>query len=329
MKALHHRILMLLAELCCVGSFLLLSPAFSASLPQPVASSNPMKRWVQFELNQPESIGDQQAGKPVTLRILLRGQAIGRAPVVAICESKVFYPRTVTLEPDAAFLVWQGTVTLEPIPMSRTSVPPKAARVQVTFARSRSDKAERFLRRVVYITLDQTEPVSEERALPPVQGEALPSEDVIVEEVQKAVAPIVAHPVFEEDLGARTLSGEKKAYWRQVSQLINRTWARHVRAVRHAPSSETVKIRFKLYPNGRAQLIEVEKGSGAREIDEAGIHAVIQAQPFPPFSAELEDGPVDVHVRMRTGSQVRPLGMEPDGSPLQGKPEAPGQPSKK
>ena len=330
MKALHHRVLVLLAGLCCAASsLLLLSPVFSASLPQPVSSSSSMKRWVQFELSQPESMGDQQAGKPVTLTIFLRGVAIGRTSVVATCESKVFHTQTVTLEPDAASLVWKGTVTLKPIPMSRTSVPPKAARVQVTFARSRSDKAERFLRRVVYITLDQTEPMSEESALPPVQGEALPGEGVIVEEVQQAVTPVVAHALFEEDVGLRASSAEGKAYWQQVSQLINRSWARHVRGVRHAPSGETVKVRFKLYPNGRVQLIEVEKGSGAREIDEAGIHAVVQAQPFPSFSAELGDGPVDVHVRMRTGGRVGPLEVESVGSPLQGKSDAPGQPLKK
>ena len=304
MKALHHRILVLLAGLCCVASSLLLSPVFSASLPQPVSSSSSMKRWVQFELNQPESMGDQQAGKPVTLTIFLRGLAIGRAPVVATCESKVFYTQTVTLEPDASSLVWKGTVTLEPIPMSRTSVPPKAARVQVTFARSRSDKAERFLRRVVYVTLDQAEPMSEQRESLPVQGEELPGEGVIVEEVQPAVTPVAAHALIEEDVGLRASSAEGKAYWQQVSHLINRSWARHVRGVRHAPSGETVKVHFKLYPNGRAQLIEVEKGSGAREIDEAGIYAVVHAQPFPSFSAELGDGPVDVHVRMRTGGRA-------------------------
>ena len=330
MKALHHRVLMLLAGLCCTASVpLFFSSVFSASLPQPVSSSNSMKRWVQFELNHPESMGDQQADKPVTLTIFLRGLAMRRAPVVAICESKVFYPQTVTLEPDASSLVWKGTVRLEPIPMSRTSVPPKAARVQVTFARSRSDKGERFLRRVVYVTLDQTGPMSETSELPPVQGETLPGEGVVVEEVQQAVTPVVPHVLLEEDLGSRAVSGEKKAYWQQVSQLINWSWVRHVRGVRHVPSGKTVRVRFKLYPNGRAQLIEVEKGSGEREIDEAGIYAVVQAQPFPSFSAELGAGPVDVHVRMRTGGQVVPLDMESLRSPLQGKSDAPGQPLKK
>lgn len=331
MKALHHRGLMLLAGLCCAASslLLLLSPVFSASLPQTGSSSSSVKRWVQFELSQPESMGDQQAGKPVTLTIFLRGLALGRAPVVATCESKVFHTQTVTLEPDAALLVWKGTVTLEPIPMSRTSVPPKAARVQVTFARSRSDKAERFLRRVVYVTLDQAEPMNEKSELPPVRGEELPGDGVIVEEVQPAVTPVATGALIEEDVGLRASSGEGKAYWQQVSQFINRSWARQVRGVRHAPSGETVKVRFKLYPNGRAQLIEIEKGSGAREIDEAGIYAVVNAQPFPSFSAELGDGPVDVHVRMRTGSRVGFLEVESVGSPLQGKSDAPGQPSKK
>ena len=42
-----------------------------------------------------------------------------------------------------------------------------------------------------------------------------------------------------------------------------------------------------MFPNGRAQLIEIEKGSGVREIDEAGIYAVVNAQPFLPFPSEL------------------------------------------
>jgi hypothetical protein len=60
-----------------------------------------------------------------------------------------------------------------------------------------------------------------------------------------------------------------------------------------------------MFANGRAQLIEIEKGSGAREIDEAGIHAVVNAQPFLPFPNEWGEDPVDVHVRMRTGSRGR------------------------
>jgi len=198
-------------------------------------------------------------------------------------------------------------VTLEPILMSRTTVAPRAARVQVTFARTRQDKLERFMQRVVYVTMDRSEPANENESSepPPVRPEESQYEDVILDEVQSGVEPVATGAVAEEDLVPFASPGEGKAYWQQVSHLISRSWARQVRGVRHRPSSETVRVRFKMFPNGRAQLIEIEKGSGAREIDEAGIHAVVNAQPFLPFPSELGEDPVDVHVRMRTGSRGR------------------------
>jgi hypothetical protein len=84
-----------------------------------------------------------------------------------------------------------------------------------------------------------------------------------------------------------------------------------------------------MFPNGRAQLIEIEKSSGAREIDEAGIYAVVNAQPFLPFPSELEEDVVDVHVRMRTGSGGLSREVQLVGSRSTGKPNASGQPSKK
>ncbi|HEY5573816.1 MAG TPA: energy transducer TonB, partial [Anaerolineales bacterium] len=123
--------------------------------------------------------------------------------------------------------------------------------------------------------------------------------------------------------------GEGQAYWQHVSQLISRSWARQVRGIRHAPRSETVKVLFKMFPNGRAQLIEIEKGSGTREIDEAGIYAVVNAQPFMPFPSELGEEAVDVHVRMRTGSRGRFREVQSVGSRLTSKPDGSGRPSMK
>jgi TonB family protein len=114
-----------------------------------------------------------------------------------------------------------------------------------------------------------------------------------------------------------------KAYWQQISLLVSRSWARQVRGIRRGPSSETVRVRFKLYPNGRAQLIEIEKGSGVREIDEAGIYAVVNAQPFPPVPQEVGDEPVDVHVRMRTGARAKTRDVQSVGNTSNGKLETP------
>ena len=323
--------LVLLVGICCVTLFCsgIVGTAHSASSPPTASSSGPTKRWAQFELSQAESMGDPKTGKPVTLTIVLGGVTAGMTPVVAICESIMFEAQMVTLELDAESMALKGTVTLEPILMSRTSVPPRAARVQVTFARSREDKLEPFMRRVVYVTMDPLEPARENTELPPVRPEETQSEDVIVDEVKPAVEPVSTDSLAEEDLVPFASPGEGKAYWQHVSHLISRSWARQIRGIRRAPSSETVKVRFKMFPNGRAQLIEIEKGSGAREIDEAGIHAVINAQPFLPFPSELEEGTVDVHVRMRTGSRGRSIEVQSVGSRSTSKPDASGQPSKK
>ena len=333
MKALFHRGLMPLAGMCCVALVCpgLVTPVYSASSPQTASSSGPTKRWAQFELSQAESMGDPQTGKSVTLTMFLGGVIPGNTPVVATCESIAFQAQTVTLEPDAESMVLKGTVTLEPILMSRTTVPPRAARVQVTFARSRQDKLERFMRRVVYVTMDRSEPANENESSesPPVRQEESQYEDVILDEVQSGVEPVATGTVAEEDLVPFASPGEGKAYWQHVSHLISRSWARQVRGIRRAPSSETVKVHYKMFPNGRAQLIEIEKGSGAREIDEAGIYAVVNAQPFLPFPSELGEDAVDVHVRMRTGSRGRSREVLSVGSSSTSKPGASGQPSKR
>jgi hypothetical protein len=84
-----------------------------------------------------------------------------------------------------------------------------------------------------------------------------------------------------------------------------------------------------MFPNGRAQLIRIEKGSGAREIDEAGIYAIVNAQPFPPVPSELGGDVVDVHIRMRTGGRERSHEAQPGGNLSIDKSGASGQPSKK
>jgi hypothetical protein len=79
-----------------------------------------------------------------------------------------------------------------------------------------------------------------------------------------------------------------------------------------------------MFPNGRAQLIRIEKGSGALEIDEAGIYAVVNAQPFPPIPSELGEDVVDVHIRMRTSGRKRSHEAQPGGSLSIGKSGASG-----
>jgi TonB family protein len=185
------------------------------------------------------------------------------------------------------------------------------------------------MRRVVYVTMGSLEPATENREWPVIRPEESQSEDVILDEEKQAVEPVSTVALAEEDLIPFASPGEGKAYWQQVSHLISRSWARQIRGIRKAPSSETVMVRFKMFPNGRAQLIEIEKGSGAREIDEAGIYAVVDAQPFLPFPSELEGDAVDVHVRMRTGSRGQSHEAQAVGNQSHGNIDVSGQPSKR
>jgi TonB family protein len=152
--------------------------------------------------------------------------------------------------------------------------------------------------------------------------------ELIVDEPQPTGAPMTAAALVEEDLMPLADPAKGKAYWQQVSLLVSRSWARQVRGVRRGPSSETVRVRFKLYPSGRAQLIEIEKGSGVREIDEAGIYAVVNAQPFPEMPSDVGDEPIDVHVRMRTGARTNARDVQSVGNISNGKSEGSSTPKK-
>jgi len=177
--------------------------------------------------------------------------------------------------------------------------------------------------------MDPLEPVNESNEPPVVRQDESQSDNVILQEVQSDVDPIGTGSLAEEDLVPFTSTKEGEAYWQYVSRLISRSWARQVRGIRIRASSETVRVRFKLFPNGRVQLIQIEKGSGVREIDEAGIYAVVNAQPFLPFPSELGEDAVDVHIRMRTGSRGSSRDVQSVGIRSIGKSRGLDQPSKK
>lgn len=284
---------------------LMLAPAGQAAGSPSEASAAPVgTRWVKIDLVTADVSGDIQMGKPFDLSIAVGGVSQGGLPLVAICESVLFQKQVVVLEPDSLATVMKGAATMEPIPSGKLTVPPKAARVQVTVARVRKDKFERLLTRVLYVTLGKQEAANESSDAPLPVSEEPPVAEAVQEEVQPDALPVSGGLVVEEDLLPMPAPGQGRAYWQQISYLVSRSWSRTVRHVRHAPTSETVRVKFRLYPSGRVQLIQIEKGSGAREVDEAGIYAVVHAQPFPPFPDHLESEAVDVHVRMRTGAKT-------------------------
>jgi hypothetical protein len=289
----------LAAAICAGGGF----PQQATGATQTAGSQ--VKRWMQFELMESEESGVVRVDKDLVLSITAGGIPTTTDSVLAIIESAAFQSQTVSLGQDSAPATYQGTAILEPSQSSKslTTVHPKAARIRVTLVRARAGGLQEFMKRDVYITLG--EPAEEDdrdtgpRLVMPEPVE--PDGDVPRNSADVALGGV---PIAEEDLLPLPEPTEAEAYWKQISGLISRNWSRQVRQIRRAPSGETVRVRFRLYSSGVAQLIQVEKASGARDINEAGIQSIIHAHPFPPLPADISGELVDVHVRMRTGSQV-------------------------
>jgi TonB family protein len=302
-----------------VAFALTLALSVATNLPWPAeaamkASAPPVKRWIQFELMESERSGVVRADKDLVLSITVGGISSTADSILALIESAAFQGQTLSLGQDSDPSTYQGTAILEPKSTSKslTTVHPKAARIRVTLARAKATGLEEFMKREVYITLGE-----------PSENDAQDGEEsskIVMPEQVEPDGPATTRPpqatpsanvtIAEEDLVPLPVPAEAEAYWKQVSGLISRNWSRQVRQIRRAPSGETVRVRFKLYSSGVAQLIQVEKGSGARDINEAGIQSIIHAHPFPPLPADMSGELVDVHVRMRTGVKVGPGDME-------------------
>ncbi|MCS6896587.1 MAG: energy transducer TonB [Nitrospira sp.] len=279
--------------------------AVASASPPPSSSHSPL---VTFDFGGGDGSEDIRLDKPLELSFTLNEMAKGRVPIVAVLESLHFERQVVPLEPDPLSKKLRGTAILDPIPPGKLSAAPRFARIRVTFARAHPDKPlERLMTRIVYVTLHQQETTNgtgDFPSSPDATGEAGEEDPGTGDAVQDGI-PVTDRLLAEEDVFLPPAPGQGQVYWEHISSLLSRSWSRTARRVRTVPTDEIVRVRFRMYPNGRAQLIEIEKGSGAREVDEAGIHAVIHAQPFPPFPAELGAEPVTVHVRMKMSQKSR------------------------
>jgi len=285
----------LLGGLC--SAFLIAGSASAATSIQEQAQ----KRSVDFELENTEGTGVLPLGKALALSVQLNDVPAGDDPVVAVFEGSSFARRLVPLTPDPDSDSLRASVTLEPYPLGPTSVQPKYLRIHVVFARLREMKLDRFLTRTLYVTTGQTQAAPEPVSLlqgnqPDSAGMGLP-----LDEGQPDAAPVLIEGITEEDLLPFPVPGQAQAYWREVSRLISGRWGQGIGQRDKARPKQAVRVRFRLHANGEAQLIQVERSSGTREVDEAGMRAVVNAHPFPPFPSDLDHSFVEVHVRMRAG----------------------------
>ncbi len=285
----------LLSSLC---SAFLIAGSASAATPTPEQAQ---KRSVHFELEDTEGSGVLSVGKTLALSVQLAGVPLGDDPVVAVFEGASFARRLVPLTPDPGSDSLRASVTLEPYPLGPTSVQPKYLRIHVVFARLREMRLDRFLTRTLYITIGQPQAAPEPVSLPQRDQTDNGNTGLQPDEAQPDVVPVLDEGITEEDLLPLPVPGQAEAYWREVSRLISGSWSQGIRQRGQARLKQAVRVRFRLHANGEAQLIQVERSSGKREVDEAGLQAIVNAHPFPPFPSDLDHSSIEVHVRMRAG----------------------------
>lgn len=247
--------------------------------------------------------GVVQFGEELPLAVTLANGPKSNASLVTVVESLAFDKAMVPMEQTETPGEWKAAITIQPKPVGYTSVRPKAVRLRVTVSRVRDNTLKRILARTVYLTMVHEPAKPQEKES---EDEALeaPANEMPLDEVQPDVPPVANVLIAEEDLRPLPETKQERLYWKEITRLISRSWSHRMRFARGVNGArETVRVRFRMHANGNAQLIQLERSSGVREVDEAGLLAIVQAHPFPPIPGGTNEDYVDVHVRMRTGAR--------------------------
>lgn len=304
--------------LVCLVAGVLLAGSAVCVLP---CSVQAQPRSARFELAGAEERPDLSAGEALNVAVHLTGIPSGDDSVVALVEGDWFGRRLVSLAPASIPDTLSTVITLTPHPMDTPGALPKTLRIEVTFARVRGMALERFFHRAFYVTQGilpdhevQVTAQSPSRGAgseehPVHAREPRPSPD----QVLPAGLPLLDDDIHEEDLLARALPTHAETYWEELTRRVGRSWNHRAGQAQRNRSPNPVLVRFRLYPDGLAQLIQIERSSGSAEFDDAGMRAIIQALPFPPFPAELGSSPLELHVELQGGvrASIQSLGLAP------------------
>jgi TonB family protein len=104
--------------------------------------------------------------------------------------------------------------------------------------------------------------------------------------------------MYEEDLVGDHRLSRQEGYWKVLQRLIHRRMQDEAALYRQRGIQRVSGIGFRLYANGEAQLIEVERSSGDTALDQAALLAVVNAHPFPRFPTGSREAHMAVHVEV-------------------------------
>jgi TonB family protein len=270
----------------------------SAAGPQ---NSSPV---LAFDLAPNQDNGLLDPGLPFDFSVRLKGIKPRRdEELVAVFESLAYPHRLVAFVPEEASTDLVASTRFESRPIAAGAGQP--LRMEVVVARLRGMRLETVFSRATYLT---TVPAASAPSAPasgtqaaPAHGtallEALLEEAPATDRSGRPVEPILPpEQIVVEDLagGSRAVPGP--VYWKSVSDSVARHWQQRRAQLRKDRAARSLRVQFRLYPQGFAQLIQVERSSGDPIVDEAGLHTVLSLHPFPPFPPDVRDPSVDVHV---------------------------------
>lgn len=204
-------------------------------------------------------------------------------------------PYIVPMDMDHDRQGYSATVDLGRLP-STMGTPPKATTIHVLIGRPRGEQVEPLLRRSVVITIAMPGYADHHRG-PADLSLHLSKGPRNSHHIPTDLALLEGRLDEEELVGTPTLA-RQEGYWKMLQGLIRQrlhddSGGKPANPLRRGPG-----IGFRLYANGEAQLIEVERSSGDLTLDRAALLAVVNAHPFPPFPPGTPDPYIDVHVEV-------------------------------
>lgn len=279
-----------------------------------------VERSVRLEAFADEESGSSPEGRRVSVTVYLSGQRGQErekgieADVVALFASPGMPRALVPMTPGPRPGELEATTKLEVPPAVWSAVPP-TLRIEVGFARVRGMRLDYLLRRTLSVRLDQGLSAKPRPSLPSPSaslsagtpdglggplGGAEPAGPI---DSRAGLARAVEdHALTEIDLLAAAPASEKAgpgAYWQEMNRRLSHHWGRRQVKVAHDKVRRNPRVGFRLYANGSAEAIRLERSSGSQQVDDAGLQSVVATQPFAPFPPALAEPYVDVHVDFR------------------------------
>jgi len=278
----------------CVA-FVLSLPVFSAAEPR---QSTPT---LDFDLPSNNGNGLLDLGQSFEFSVRLKGLKPGRGEeLVAVFESLAYPHRLVSLTSDDASADLLASTRFEARPITAGAGQP--LRMEVVVARLRGLRLETLFSRAVYLTMGPVPSAPSGTAPASSPSTALLS--AILEEapeIDRHGRPV--HPlllpdkiVVEESGGGGSPDVSGPLYWKQVGESVSLNWQQRRAQLRKDQAGRGLRVQFRLYPGGFAQLIQIERSSGNPNVDEAAMRTVLSLHPFPPFPPDIREPSVDVHV---------------------------------